>query len=155
MPICMVILAVDPPSLAGKLTVHHLSLPDFYEEAAKAREERLKDKKKLKEPVFSKDPIAFDYLNKFDLALAVDVPTFDPNDSEAVSAESTIRVKSGVLTLRPAVIRYPKGALDLDLSIDTRQTPRLEFKASGDGINPWLGLKAQPNKDKPAFDADA
>jgi len=145
---------VDPPSLAGKLTVHHLSLPDFYEKAAEARKEREKDKKKLAEPVFSKDPIAFDYLKKFDLALAVNVATFDPTDSEAVSAESTIRVKSGVLTLRPTVIRYPKGALDLDLSIDARQMPRLEFKASGDHLNPWLGLQAQPNKDKPAFDAE-
>ena len=107
---------VDPPSLAGKLTFPPFVLAGLLRRGRKARKERLKDKKKLREPVFSKDPIAFDHLHKFDLALAVDVATFDPTDSEAVSAESTIRLKSGLLTLRPAIIRYPKGTLDLDLS---------------------------------------
>ena len=148
----------EPPNFAGKLTFHHLSLPDFFEEAArerKARKERQKkekkkskkkDEKKLQQPVFSSDPIAFDVLKKFNLALAVDVATFDPTDSDAVSAESTVRVQSGVLTLTPTVIRYPKGQLNIEFSVDARKTPLLAFKAYGNNINPWLISSKRSNE---------
>ena len=104
--------------------------------------------------MFSRAPIAFDYLKKFDLALTLDVESFDTSDSEAQSAEFALKLASGHLQVEPGVIRYPKGEVDVTLSVDARDEPHLRYTASGNNLNPWLGISGGQRGAREKLNAD-
>ena len=56
-----------PPRVAGKVTVHELALPDFFQKVADQRAEREKAAEKVTQPLFSREPIDLGWLKTFDL----------------------------------------------------------------------------------------
>jgi hypothetical protein len=111
-----------------------------------------KKKPSKKEPVFSREPIAFDWLKKVDLDIAVEVESFAKEQFLADSAQFQVGLQSGLLSISPAYFVYPKGKLDLDLQLDARDHPRLTFKAFGEDIDPRRALDLQEYQGK--FDAE-
>jgi hypothetical protein len=110
--------------------------------------EREGEKKKAakKEPVFSREPIDFDWLKKVDLDIAIEVESFAKEQFLADSAQFQVKVKSGVLSISPARFVYAKGKLDMELQLDARDHPRLTFKAFGEHIDPRRALDIQQYK---------
>ena len=143
-----------PPRIAGKVTVQDLALPDFFANVASQREDRKKAREKVAQPLFSSEPLDFGWLKTFDLALGVDVASFDPASSPARSADITVTLKSGLLTVDPVVVTYPKGQLKLALSVDARDTPQLAFSAYGQNIDPWRDMPRWAESNAAGFGAD-
>ena len=149
--------SVDPPRFAGKLKFHQLPVPDLFARAREARKEKKQRKQQARketEPVFSRETLDLGWLRRFDLALGVDIVSFDPQDSEAASAGMTVSLQSGVLKLDPVTIEYPKGELALTLAVDARREPRVQFTLYGKNLNPWLEIAGQDKSPTMGFDAD-
>lgn len=147
--------SVDPPRFAGKLIVQRMPSPDLFKQAAKTPEQKPKRAPKPTQPVFSREPIDLGWLTWFDLALTVDVVSFDPQESLAESANMTVALQSGVLKLNPVTIRYPKGEMALTLAVDARREPRVQFTLYGKNLNPWLETDGQDKSSQVmGFDAD-
>ncbi|MGW8310609.1 MAG: hypothetical protein ACWGNB_06050 [Thiogranum sp.] len=144
----------DPPRFAGKITLHELALPEFFQKVADRRAERKKAAKKITQPLFSREPIDFAWLKTFDLNLGVHVASFDPAYSPARSADMTVTVQSGLLTVDPVVVTYPKGNLKLALSVDARDKPQLTFSAYGKDIDPWRDMRGWTQPNEAGFGAD-
>lgn len=144
----------DPPRFAGKITLHELALPEFFQKVADRRAERKKAAKKITQPLFSREPIDFAWLKTFDLNLGVHVASFDPAYSPARSADMTVAVQSGLLTVDPVVVTYPKGNLKLALSVDARDKPQLTFSAYGKDIDPWRDMRGWTQANEAGFGAD-
>jgi hypothetical protein len=147
-------LNASPPRIGGKITVYDLGLPDFFRKVATQRKERKKAAKQVKEPVFSRQPIDFDRLKRVDLALQVDVASFDPDSSPARSADMTVTLQGGLLTVGPLLVSYPKGHLKVTLSLDARDTPRMRFTAYGQNIDPWRDMPKWAEANAAGFGAD-
>jgi len=147
-------LEATPPRIAGKVTVHDLALPDFFASLASQRKDRKKTGQKVTQPLFSSEPLDFSRLRTFDLALGVDVASFDPASSPARSADITVTLKSGLLTVDPVVVTYPKGQLKLTFSVDARHTPQLAFTAHGKNIDPWRDMPRWAESNAAGFGAD-
>jgi uncharacterized protein involved in outer membrane biogenesis len=105
--------------------------------------EENKKKSSKKEHVFSREPIDFGWLKKSDVDVAVSVESFAQEQFLAESAQVQVKIKSGVLSVSPARFVYPKGKLDFDLRLDTRNHPQLTFRAFGENIDPRRALDMQ------------
>jgi hypothetical protein len=117
-------------------------------ELLKKESEEEKKKPKKKEPVFSREPIDFDWLKKVDVDVAISVESFAKEQFLANSAQFQVKVKSGVLSISPARFVYAKGKLDMDLELDGRDHPRLTFKAFGKDLDPRRALDIQDYKEE-------
>jgi hypothetical protein len=143
-----------PPTITGKITGQNVFLPDpaerKREEIARKREQekKSKDKKlKQKEPVFSRDPVDLDWMDKANVELDVDIESFDREHSEAQAAKMKITLKSRQLLVRPAALVYPQGQAVVDLRFDASgEFPRFSFTMSGENLDPWRGLNLQDAK---------
>jgi hypothetical protein len=146
--------STDRPRFTGKLRVQRMPYPDLFTQAAEARKQQEKRAPKQLEPVFSREPIDLEWLKGFDLALGVDIVSFDPQESRAQSANMTVALQSGVLKLDPVTIEYPKGEMALTLAVDARRVPRVQFTLYGKDLNPWLEANGQNAPQVMGFDAD-
>jgi uncharacterized protein involved in outer membrane biogenesis len=108
----------------------------------KARKKAEKEPSR-KENVFSREPIAFDRLKKVDVDLAIEVESFDQESFLAESAQFQVSLKSGLLSISPARLVYPKGKLDIDLRLNAQDHPRLIFRALGEHLGPGHALDIQ------------
>ena len=88
-----------------------------------------KKKTSKKEPVFSREPIDCDWLKKVDLDIAIEVESFAQESLLANSGQFHVGLQSGLLSISPAGLVYPKGKLDMDLQVDARDHP-----AAGEGM---------------------
>ncbi|MEE9120831.1 MAG: AsmA family protein [Syntrophobacteria bacterium] len=137
-----------PMRVSGTITARELLVWDLLEKASDGE----KKKASSKEPVFSREPIDFDWLKKVDMDIAIEVESFAQEQFLADSAQFQVVVKSGILSISPARFVYPKGKLDIDLQLDGRDHPRLTFKAFGEHLDPRRALDIQEYKGK--FEAE-
>jgi uncharacterized protein involved in outer membrane biogenesis len=133
-----------PMQISGTITARKLFLWDLIEKDSEGE----KKKASSKEPVFSREPIAFDWLKKVDVDIAIEVESFAQESFLADSAQLHVGLKSGLLSISPAHLVYPKGKLDMDLHLDARDHPRLTFKAFGENLDPWRTLNIQQEKER-------
>ena len=130
-----------PPYISGAVTAQNVFFRDPIDRAAEERkaEQKKKDKTKIRLPVFSRDPLPFQWLKKADLDLTVDVDSFDQEGWQAQSAKLVLALKSGQLAARPVTFTYAKGTMDMEFELDARDTPTLNLKATARNVNPWQG----------------
>jgi hypothetical protein len=133
-----------PMLISGTVKARKMLVWDLLEKDS----EKKKKKPSEKEPVFSREPIDFDWLKKVDVDVEISVESFAREQFLADSAQFQVKVKSGVLSISPARFVYAKGKLDLDLELDAREHPRLTFKAFGENINPRRALDIQKYKEE-------
>jgi hypothetical protein len=128
--------------ISGTITARKLFLWDLVEKDSEGE----KKKASSNEPVFSREPIDFSWLKKVDLDIAIEVESFAQESFLANSAQLRVGLQSGLLSISPAGLVYPKGKLDMDLKLDARDHPRLTFKALGENLDPWRTLNIQQEK---------
>ena len=133
-----------PMLISGTVKARKMLFWDLLEKDS----EKKKKKPSEKEPVFSREPIDFDWLKKVDVDIAISVESFAREQFLADSAQFQVKVKSGVLSISPARFVYAKGKLDLDIELDAREHPRLTFKAFGKNIDPRRALDIQDYKEQ-------
>jgi hypothetical protein len=133
-----------PKQISGTITARKLFLWDLVEKDSEGE----KKKSSKKEPVFSREPIDFDWLKKVDVDIAIKVESFAQESFLAESAQFHVGLKSGLLSISPARLVYPKGKLNMDLQLDARDHPRLTFKALGENLDPWRTLNIQQEKER-------
>jgi uncharacterized protein involved in outer membrane biogenesis len=133
-----------PKQISGTITARKLFLWDLVEKDKEGK----KKKTSKKEPVFSREPIDFDWLQKLDLDIAIEVESFAQESLLANSGQFHVGLQSGLLSISPALLVYPKGKLDMDLQLDAREHPRLIFKAFGENLDPWRTLNIQQDKER-------
>jgi hypothetical protein len=131
-----------PMRIRGTIKAKKMLVYELFEKEGKGK----KKKPPEKGPVFSDDPIDFGWLQKADVDVAIEVESFAKEQFLAQSAQFQIKVKSGLLSISPARLVYPRGNLDMDLELDTREIPRLTFKALGENIDPRRALDIQTYK---------
>ena len=141
-------LTATPKQIKGTITARKMLVWDLVEDDKEGK----KKKPSGKEPVFSREPIDFDWLKKADVDIAIEVESFAQEQFLAESAQFHLGIKSGLLSISPARFVYPKGKLDMDLQLDTRNHPRLTFRAFGEHIDPRRALDIQQYQGK--FDAE-
>ncbi len=139
-----------PPRISGRITAQEFFLPDLLEE----KTESSVDKRPDKDSVFSREPMDWNWLKKADLDLAVAIESFDKEKSQIESAQFTVDLKSGNLTISQAELFYPKGKLEFDVKLDVQDQPQVSLKVFGKDINPWLAMDMQQAKTKDEFDAE-
>jgi uncharacterized protein involved in outer membrane biogenesis len=139
-----------PKQISGTITARKLFLWDLVEKDSEGE----KKKTSKKEPVFSREPIDFDWLKKVDLDIAIEVESFAQESFLANSGRFHVGLQSGLLSISPAALVYPKGKLDMDLQLDARDHPRLTFKAFGENLDPWRTLNIQQKKKRFAASLD-
>ena len=133
-----------PMRISGTIRAKKMLVYDLFEKESKGKKKKKKSPKK--EPVFSHEPMDFGWLKKADLDVAISVESFAREQFLAQSAQFQVKVKSGVLSISPARLVYPKGKLDMDLEVDGREHPRLTFKAFGEHLDPRRALDIQAYK---------
>jgi len=133
-----------PKQISGTIKARKLFLWDLVEKAS----EEEKKKPSSEEPVFSREPIDFDWLKKVDVDIAIEVESFAQESFLAQSAQLHVGLNSGLLSISPAALVYPKGKLDMDLELDARDHPQLTFKAFGEHLDPWRTLNIQQEKQR-------
>jgi uncharacterized protein involved in outer membrane biogenesis len=143
------LFTATPKQISGTITARKLFLWDLVEKDNEGK----KKKTSKKEPVFSREPIDFDWLKKVDVDIAIEVESFAQESLLANSGQFHVVLQSGLLSISPAALVYPKGKLDMDLEIDARDHPRLTFKAFGEHLDPWRTLNIQQEKKR--FEARA
>ena len=131
-----------PMRIRGTIKAKKMLVYELFEKKGKGK----KKKHPEKGPVFSNEPMDFGWLKKADVDVAIEVESFAKEQFLAESAQFQIRVKSGLLSISPARLVYPRGNLDMDLELDTREIPRLTFKALGENIDPRKALDIQAYK---------
>jgi uncharacterized protein involved in outer membrane biogenesis len=136
------LLRATPKQINGTITARQMLFWDLLEDDKEGK----KKKPSGKEPVFSREPIDFDWLKKADVDIVIEVESFAQEQFLADSAQFHVVVNSGLLTISPARFVYPKGELDMDLQLDARDQPRLIFKAFGENIDPRRALDIQEYK---------
>jgi uncharacterized protein involved in outer membrane biogenesis len=136
------LLRATPKQINGTITARKMLVWDLVEDDKEGK----KKKPSGKEPVFSREPIDFDWLKKADVDIVIEVESFAQEQFLAESAQFHVVVNSGLLTISPARFVYPKGELDMDLQLDARDQPRLIFKAFGENIDPRRALDIQEYK---------
>jgi uncharacterized protein involved in outer membrane biogenesis len=107
-----------------------------------------KKKPAKKEPVFSHEPIDFDWLKKVDVDVAIEIESFAREQFLADSAQFQVKVKSGLLSISPARFVYAKGKLEMDFELDGREHPRLTFSAFGEHLDAHRALDIQEYKEQ-------
>jgi len=133
-----------PMKIKGTVTARKMLVWELLEKESDGK----KKKPAKKEPVFSREPIDFDWLKKVDLDVAISIESFAKEQFLADSAQFQVAVKSGLLSISPAQFVYPKGKLEMDLELDARDHPRLTFKAFGKHIDPRRALDIQELKEQ-------
>ena len=68
----------------------------------------------------------WNWMKRADVDLSVDIQSFDRENSEALSANFSMVLQSGHLSINPAVLVYPKGRADLSL-----QFYEIQFQRGG------------------------
>ena len=131
-----------PMRISGTIKAKKMLVYELFEKEGKGK----KKKHPEKGPVFSDKPIDFGWMKKVDLNIAIEVESFAREQFLAQSAQFLVKIKSGQLSISPARLVYPKGELDMDLELDTREIPRLTFKALGENIDPRKALDIQAYK---------
>jgi hypothetical protein len=126
------LFTATPKQISGTITARKLFLWDLVEKDNEGK----KKKTSKKEPVFSREPIDFDWLKKVDVDIAIEVESFAQESLLANSGQFHVVLQSGLLSISPAALVYPKGKLDMDLEIDARDHPRLTFKPSANTLIP-------------------
>jgi uncharacterized protein involved in outer membrane biogenesis len=141
-----------PLRISGTVKAKKMLVNELFEKEGAEK----KKKPPKKGPVFSDEPIDFGWLKKVDLNISVEVESFAKEQFLAQSAQFQVKIKSGLLSISPARLDYPKGKLDLDLELDTREIPRLTFKALGENLNPrnTLDIQAYQKELKGEMDID-
>jgi len=143
-------LGTDPPQIHGEITARNFFLPSF----SKTEEETDENKKSSNERLFSSAPIDFEWLNKADLDLSVDIESFDEQKARAQSGKLAVVVQSGELRVSPATLVYPAGELNLEIELNAKETPKIKFVASGNHLNPWYALDMQDSITNKHLDTD-
>jgi uncharacterized protein involved in outer membrane biogenesis len=138
------VFRTTPMRISGTITASKLFMWDLIEKDS----EEEKKKPASKEPVFSREPIAFDRLKKVDADIAIEVESFAQESFLADSAQFHVGLQSGLLSISPARLLYPKGKIDINLQLDARDHPRLTFKAFGENLDLWRSLDMQEYKEK-------
>jgi hypothetical protein len=136
------LFTTSPMRISGTVKARKMLVYELLEKESEAE----KKKPSKKEPVFSREPIDFDWLKKVDLDVVIEVESFAKEQFLADSAQFHVVVKSGVLSISPARFVYPKGKLDMELQLDARDHPRLTFRAFGEKIDPRRALDIQEYK---------
>ena len=136
------LLRATPRQISGTITARELFLWDL---AEKDGEEK-KKKTSKKEPVFSREPIDFDWLKKVDLDVVIEVESFAQESFLANTGHFHVVLKSGLLSISPADLVFPRGKLEMELQLDARDQPRLRFRAFGENLDPWRTLNIQQKK---------
>jgi len=138
------IFDTTPMRITGIIKARKMLVYELFE---KEREGK-KKKPKKKEPVFSREPIDLGWLKKVDVDVAIEIESFAKEEFLANSAQFQVKVKSGVLSIRPASFVYAKGKLDMDLELDGRKHPHLTLKAFGKNIDPRRALDIEGYKEE-------
>ena len=139
-----------PMRISGTIKAKKMLMYELFEKKG----EEKKKKPSKKEHVFSREPIDFDWLNKVDADVSIEIESFAKEQFLADSAQFQVQIKSGVLSISPARFVYAKGKLDMDLELDVREQPRLTFKAFGKNIDPRRALDIQDYKGQLEAEAD-
>ncbi|HFD78810.1 MAG TPA: hypothetical protein ENK05_00270 [Gammaproteobacteria bacterium] len=146
-----------PAHLSGTITADEFYLPDPFETMAAERKAREKNggakrggdgKAGTRGPVFSREDLDLGWMKKLDADLLFDIRSFDRTRSRAVSGRVGLKLNGGLLEFSPATIVYPKGRLRVHFRLDGRGVPAFRLSASGDALNPWMGLGMAGNSDK-------
>ncbi|MDA3915645.1 MAG: AsmA family protein [Deltaproteobacteria bacterium] len=104
--------------------------------------------------LFSRTPMNFDWLEKTDIDLIVDIKSFDKEKSRFKSAYFKVDLESGHLSILPAKLNFPRGNLELNVRFNTQNELKFNIEAFGKEINPYQALAADQSKIKDTFDAD-
>jgi hypothetical protein len=137
-----------PVRLSGDIKARNAFIPQMVDRAA----EGIKQKQEAQNDFFSREPISFDWMNKVDLDIAVDIESFDAELARGKSGQARIKLESGRLSVSPASVEYPKGQLKVDIQVDARERPSITFKAFGESLDPWRSLYIE--KQEKEVDAD-
>jgi len=143
----------SPPQIKGKITAQNFFLPDAAEKKREQIARERGEKVKTTQPVFSRQPMDLDWMKLADVDLSVDIQSFDRENSEALSANFSMALQSGLLSIKPAILVYPKGQADLDLQFDASDQPKFSFSLSGENLDPWRGLDVYEPESRAEFDA--
>jgi hypothetical protein len=138
-----------PMQISGTVTARNMLVMDLLEEKVRKGE---KKKPSKQGPVFSREPIPFHRLKKVDVDIVIEVESFAQGSFLAESARFPVRLKSGLLSISPAYLVYPKGKVDVDLQLDARDHPRLTFRAFCENLDSNRALNIQENNK--AFEAE-
>lgn len=151
-------LAVDfaplKTKISGWVKTQEVTFMEFYQSIKEQYKGDIKSKENHEAFIFSRKPIDFDWLKQLDLDLAVDIKSFDSDINTAESAELQVKMASGHLKISPAVFKFSKGHLGMELSLNTNAKPEISFKAFGKNIDPWLGINDSQVKDHFMADID-
>ncbi|MDX2507308.1 MAG: AsmA family protein [Gammaproteobacteria bacterium] len=142
------------PKISGRFKAKEVTFSEFYQIIKELDKEEAKTKDTQQTVIFSRKPIDFDWLKQLDLDLALDIKSFDSDISTAESAELQIKLKSGHLQISPAVFKFTKGHLDMELSLNSKVKPEINFKAFGKNIDPWLAISNSKGKESLIADLD-
>ena len=104
--------------------------------------------------LFSREPMNFDWLEKTDIDLIIDIKSFNKEKSRFESAYFKVDLESGRLSILPAKLNFPKGRLELDVRFNMQNELKFHIEASGKEINPYQALSEDQAKLKDIFDAD-
>jgi len=133
-----------PKQISGTITAREMFLWDLVEKDNEGK----KEKTSKKEPVFSRESIDFDWLKKVDLDIAIEVESFAQESFLANTGQFHVVLQSGLLSISPAHLVFPKGKLEMELQLDARDHPRLRFRAFGENLDPWRTLNIQQKKER-------
>lgn len=135
------------PKISGWIKARQVTFLELYQSIKGLDKEDVKVKEDQETFIFSRNPINFDWLKQLDLNLLLDIESFDSDINTAESAEFQVKLESGHLKINPAVFKFSKGQLDMNLSLNTNGKPEIKLKAFGKNINPWLGINDSRVKD--------
>jgi hypothetical protein len=132
------LLNTAPMIIRGSVKARQMLVWELLEES-----EGENGKPSSSESVFSREPMAFDWLKKVNVDVAIEVESFAKEQFLANSAQFQVVVDSGVLSIGPGHFVYPEGKLEIELQVDARDHPRLTFRAFGEHLDPRRALDVQ------------
>lgn len=148
-------LAGDKPVLQGSFTIPVLYLADFglqpaLPPATKVRKNKHHLQKPAApiQPVFSREPLDFAWLDWLNLDLAVDIEQIESREINADQLQGRVLLQDGRLQVKPMRLIAEGGPSDLELEIDARGTPAISLKLSANDqkLGRWI---AQVQNDIP------
>ena len=145
-----VIFLNNSPHISGNIQAENFFFPDL---ADIKKEDDLK--KDDSDPYFfSRAPMNFDWLEKTDIDLIIDIKSFNKEKSRFESAYFKVDLESGRLSISPGKLNFPKGKLEFDARFNMQNEFKFNIEASGKGLDPYKSLAAGQSKIKDTFDAD-
>jgi len=145
-----VVFLNNTPHISGNIQAENFFFPDL------ADIENKGDSKKEDSDLylFSRTPMSFDWLEKIDIDLIIDIKSFNKEKSRFESAYFKVALESGHLSILPAKLNFPKGKLELDVRFNMQNELKINIEAFGKEINPYQALAAGHSKIKDTFNAD-